>query len=64
MSDVALTRYPEPSERRPLPAVIYAAALLAVAYVGSDGAASAVTTEIEAAFAAPPPAVVVEGPAR
>jgi len=62
MSDVALTRYPDRTERRPLPALIYAVALLAVAYVGSDRAASALTSEIEAAFAAPP-AVVVEGPA-
>lgn len=50
MSDVALTRYPDPSERRPLPAVIYAAALLAVAYIGSDRAAAAVTPEVAAAI--------------
>jgi hypothetical protein len=50
MSDTALSRYPDASERRPLPAVIYAAALLAVAYIGSDRAASAVTPEIAAAI--------------
>lgn len=49
MTDRSSITVPEPSERRPLPALLYAAGLLAIASVGSERALAG--TDVESAYA-------------